>query len=231
MITKYGGISIVSVDKLMFDGNEEERQSHDGIFKGCFGAFNVDYLGHTFSERDIETLLIDEYAYRDISFFTWQEFAHKIKTTWNRNILQLIENLKKAPELKLNSAYESVTENSSGNAQTSSNSTGNESASDSGVNVKKVSNTPNEYLQNPESFNGLTGYENNDNQNTRTGERSASATGTANTTGTREIERETGRNALEMWLHLSEINRNIIYDFIDKFEPLFKQTARLYNNF
>lgn len=248
MITAKGGVSIVDVDNLLGGSYDENRPAHSGVFSGCLGSLSAEYAGETFDERTLEDLILEEYAFRDISFFTWQEFAHHVKTTWNRYFLPFKQTISIFPEISLDDEKEVVNEQGTQNGQSTVNNSGSVTGSDSASNsgeqtsskdaTRKISNTPNQYLENPEDFNGLTGYERNEDENTtnssQRGEfetsRQTQSTATGTTTGsdTRQITRTRSRNALEKWIALSEKNRNIIYDFVDKFEPLFKKTTRLY---
>lgn len=241
------GVSIVDVDNLMGGSYEENRAPHTGIFSGCLGDYVCQYAGEEWDIRVIEDLILEEYAPRSIGFMTWQEFAHHLKTTWNRYIFPLFEIMKQQPKLTLSEETEQTTADGKVTVNMQTETTNNVNGEDTlsqeatgketNKGIQKLSNTPNQYLADPSTFNGLTGYQEGDNSRT-TGQKNdatnttkRTSTGNALTTGTntsdRTIKREKSRNAFEKWLFLSDINRNIIYDFVDKFEPLFSTTSRI----
>lgn len=185
---------------------EDGREAHAGIFTGCVGDFSFDYHDQkAVTPLVLEQLIIDEYAFRNCSFDTFQEFKQHIKTTWNRHIYPLIDALKNVPDLKYNDGTESVTESveSSGNASTS------------GGGKNKYTNTPNQYKDYADGMNGLTDY--SENETNGSSENSGKAK--------RTLETDRAGNMFEKWLAVAGKNRNIIYDFVDRFAPLFMTTS------
>lgn len=241
------GVSIVDIDNLMGGSYDENRAPHTGVFTGCLGDYVCVYAGEEWDIRVIEDLILEEYAPRSIGFMTWQEFAHHLKTTWNRYIFPLFEIMRQQPALTLSEETEQTTADGkiTVDMKTETNNTVNgtdtlsqeSTGKETGKGMQKLSNTPNQYLSDPSTFNGLSGYQESDGsrdteqKNDTTNATERISTGEALTTGTntsdRTIKREKSRNAFEKWLFLSEINRNIIYDFVDKFEPLFSTTSRI----
>ena len=100
-----------------------------------------------------------------------------------------------------------------------------------GNNSNKFSNTPNEYIANKDGFNGLTTIEENNNSSSH----EQNYEGSQETTRDKNVDVEDKNtvtrtnNTFEKWLELSKINRNIVYDFIDKFSVLFQKTVNIYN--
>lgn len=185
---------------------EDGREAHTGIFAGCVGDFSFDYhYQKAVTPLVLEQLIIDEYAFRNCSFDTFQEFKQHIKTTWNRHIYPLIDALQNVPELKYNDGSESVTENITGKLNATSGGTG----------KNKYTNTPNQYKDYTDGMNGLTDYTENETNSTSSSDSSTDRTLTTDRAG----------NMFEKWLAVAEKNRNIIYDFVDKFAPLFITTS------
>lgn len=189
---------------------EENRKPYTGIFEGCRGGdFTFDYNNFkAVTPLIIQQMLIEEYAYRECSFDTFQEFKHHIMTTWNRNIYQLLDSLKEIPTLNYNEESEVTAENLDNTITGEVNNTG----------ENKYTNTPNQYQDyGSEGLNGLTEY--------------SQGTGKVNNTSTGKSKRDLtitkSRNQFEKWLSLSSKNYNVIYHFIDKFEGLFTQTSRI----
>lgn len=198
--------TVKSIDAMLmaaYDPNEPRKQ-HQGIFAGCLGDIpdTIPYLGLEVNVRLIEQLLLDEYEIRDIGFPTWQEFVREWSNTWNREFLQLAENLKNAQALTVIDSKETETISEKTNAQSNT----------QGTSDNKYTDTPNQY--NAQTQVGLTRRAINDGNSSYDGE------------GTREYNRELSDsgNVFERWLELSAINRNIIYAFIDKFRWLFQST-------
>lgn len=187
----------------MFGGEyPADRQPHTGIFTGCSGDLNVQYLGATINVRTVENYILDEYRFRDISFMTWQEFAQNFRNTWNRYFPVLANNLAHVEEFTVIDSKETILENST---------TKNE-ATRSGTAEARFSDTPHQYV--PDTFDGLTTLSQSDGSTTDNSEIAHGST--------TEIDR--GGNAFERWLELSEKNYNMLYNFIDKFKDLFINT-------
>lgn len=196
-------LTIQAVDMLMFGGAvPDSREPHTGVFTGCIGDFSAEYLGNDVDVRVIEQSVLNYYEYEDIGFDTWQEFQARFRNIWNGYILQLIENIENAEDFTVTDSSESVdeTRNITGSGTTSSTSHG------------EYSDTPNQRV--PNTFTGLTNMTD------------ATASGTSENTGneTRKLTIDRGGNKFERWLELSAKNRNIIYDFLARFEPLFCTT-------
>lgn len=209
MITESRGTTIDMVDLLCFGGNYPTvREPHTGIFTGCIGELeNVQYINNSVTVRNVEDLILEEFKFRDIDL-PWQEFAHDIKITWNKYFPVLAENLQHVAEFTLDDETENVTETVNVTQNATTHTTGRD----------KYSDTPNQYVASGADVNGLTSISD------------ASADGTSENTGnsSRTLETSKGHNRFERWLELSYKNRNIIYDFIDRFRELFKTTYIIY---
>lgn len=182
-----------------------ERQPHTGVFRGCTGELSLEYLGEQVDIRTIEDIILEFYEYDNIAYETWQEFQGRFRNVWNRYIGTLIQNLENAQEFTVDSDVETYTENAG--AATIADQTLDQ--------TRKYSDTPNQYLNDPETFNGLTDI-------TQDG-------GTSKTTqsSAREIKRsiERAHNKFKDWLELSQENYNMIGRFAARFEPLFQTTT------
>lgn len=198
--------TVKEIDAMLMAGYDptEPRQQHQGIFAKCLGDIpdTIPYLGINVDVLFIEQLLLDEYEIRDIGFATWQEFVREWTNTWNREFLQLAENLKNAQALTIIDSKETEKITETTNAQSTTN----------GTSDNKYTDTPNQY--NDQTHVGLTQRAINTGNSSYDGE------------GTREYNRELSEieNVFERWIELSAINRNIIYAFIDKFRWLFQST-------
>lgn len=193
------GASFGYIDLLCLGGvYPEERQPHQGIFKYCEGDFFT-----TEQTKGLETQILSEYAYRDVLFGP-EQMAVEVGNIWNRYFSVLKTNVENQEEFTVEDETEKVTENLDGTRERSA---------ESGT-ENKYSDTPNQYLENPETLNGLTSYS------------SLKGTGLSNDkiANTRTLETKKGHNRFERWLDLTRKNRNIIYDFIDRFNVLFQTT-------
>lgn len=196
--------TIELVDSMLYSG-EEPRPAHAGIFAGCVGELpeNFSYLGEAITVRDIEEKLIQQYRFRDMSFTTWQEFQNAIVNTWNRNFPVFAQNIENVEEFTVIDDKETTTENiqDQTHAQATDSSTG------------KYSDTPNQFA-NDGTNNGLTSI--------NMGE--GKVENQSKAARDRVVTVDKGGNAFERWLELSAINRNLVYDFIDKFRWCFLET-------
>lgn len=200
------GVTIDYVDFLAFDGQiPENRAPHQGVFQQCFGDIEdgIVYGGIPITTRYIEDFILNEYQFRDI-LYTPQQFIVEVGNVWNRYFIPFYQNLKNAQDFSVEDESEKVTETFESTAK--------QSATGSGE--TKYSDTPNQFLTNPDTFNGLTSYSAENNKGEQSGEGS----------GSRTIDRKRAHNMFERWLEISRKNRNIIYEFIDAFGELFQTT-------
>lgn len=204
-------ITLNTVDLLCFNGEiPENREPHTGIFSGCIGDLeNVTYLGESITVRDVEEFLFSEYMFRDIAFPTYQEFSIVWRNTWNRYFLQLSQNLENVEDFTVIDSTEKVTEDT----------TGASSFNNVGGSRNKYSNVPNQYIES-QGQKGLTDYS----------ELGTDSSGKADNALNRKLEIDRGGNKFERWLEISTKNRNLVYDFIDKFDYLFLKTFIIRSN-
>lgn len=196
-------LTLSAIDMIMFGGAvPDPREPHTGVFTGCVGEFSAEYLGNDVDIRTIENAVLNYYEFEDIGFDTWQEFQAKFRNMWNGRILQLIENIENAEDFTVTDSSESVNETRKyGNvAEASSTAHG------------EFSDTPNQRV--PNTFTGLTNM-----SDFKSGGKSETAGSEQ-----RDLTIDRGGNKFERWLELSAKNRNIIYDFLEAFEPLFCTT-------
>lgn len=199
-----GRVRLAEVDSLLYTPEEGvPRPEHVGIFTKCIGELdNVSYLGANFDIRAIEDYLLELYGCRYVGFETWEEFIPQFRSTWNREILQLVQNIKAAEEITVVDSKERITVHSSG---------GNNGTTH-GVGENQYSNVPNQLV--PNTFQGVTDFNKGD--STQTNEQSF--------TSDAVTEKEDSGNVFERWLELSAKNKNIVFQFLDKFEWLFLST-------
>lgn len=224
--------TIREIDDYLRD-NKEQYVVKDGIFKGCLGDFkngNVEYLNEFWTVEELEKMILDEYEIQSIGFSTWQEFKVCFRNTWNKNFFQFRQNIENS--LKEFPLYEYQRISNYDRTDNVSSTSTYERGTDGEMNTtgggtEKFSNTPNEYISNGENFNGLTTINKDENNSTTsqnytsTGEmgEQTERTNNENSTVTRN------NNMFEKWLELSQKNRNIVYDFINKFSWLFSRTT------
>ena len=199
-----GRVRLSEVDSLLYTPEEGvPRPEHVGIFTKCIGELdNVSYLGVNFDIREIEDYLLALYGCRYVGFETWEEFMPQFRSTWNREILQLVQNIKAAEEITVVDSKERITIHSSG---------GNNGMAHA-VGENRYSNVPNQLV--PNTFQGVTDFNKGD--STQTNEQSF--------TSDAVTEKEDSGNVFERWLELSAKNKNIVFQFLDKFEWLFLST-------
>lgn len=213
MIGYLTGNTICDIDELylnMRDDPTKPRSSHEGVFTGAKGEFPaLAYLGEELSIMELERKILEYYEFREIGFATFQEFQKTLVRVWNENFGVLAENLNYAQQLTLTDEKEEVVEHISGKI----------SGGGSGLSTQKFTNTPNQYIAASENFNGLTNMTQNAAQNDFSNQDEHNRT----------LTTQKSHNIFEKWLELSERNRNIIYDFIKKFEWLFAHTFKINN--
>ena len=200
-------MTLTEIDQYI-GGLSNPREAHQGVFNMCSGDLNVQYLGENIQTQDIEKLILNEYAYREMSFETVEQFHQYFTNCWNRYFLVMRENLENVPEFSLNEAEESATENTSATSESNINNNG----------KSKFSNTPNEYIAG-DGIRGLTTYTEGD----------STAQATATGEGNRNLNTTKKGNIFEKWLSLSKNNRNVIFDFINKFEYMFLNSRTIQN--
>lgn len=205
MINALSNPTLPEVDYLMFNGNmPENREPHTGVFTGCMGELDVGYFGCGVNVRFIEDLVLQEFEANSIGFATWQEFVINFRNTWNRNIYPLFELLNNQVDFTLADSTEDVQEKTTGTVDAVGQNTGSQ----------KFSDTPNQYLSEPNPNQFLSTYTAAENN----------TSGHQQGEGTRELKTLKTGNQYERWLELSDKTRNIIYSFINKFYPLFQTT-------
>ncbi len=203
-------ITIEAIDQLMYswdvDQNSPNRIAHQGAFLGCIGDFpqNSIYLRYDISAREIEKLIVAEYRYRSIKSDTYEEFLQGLKNIWNNHFNVLVQNIINAEEFTVTDDDENVVETVQDSQHSKS----------SGGNTNKFSNTPNQYISSGDGINGLTTITDSNDDIESSGDG----------TRTRTLTTRKGHNNFERWLELSQKNRNLVYEFIDKFKPLFMTT-------
>ena len=224
--------TIIEVDDYLRD-NKDEYIEKDGIFKGCLGDFKngtTEYLDENWDIKTVEKLILNEYETQSIGFSTWQEFKSNFRNTWNRYFFQFKQNiensLKEFPLYDYKRTSEYNRENTQNSTSTYERGTDGEMTTN-GNSTEKYSNTPNEYIANKDNYNGLTSINEDTNNSTTTQNYSSNGTMGENTTreDTENATVTRTNNAFEKWLELSLKNRNIVYDFIDKFSWLFSRTT------
>lgn len=166
-------------------------------------------MGEEINVTDIEEAVYNTYAPRQIAYETIDMFIHYFSYTWNRYFAPLKNTLENLQEFTVIDDDESTSESQ----------TATSTATAEGTALQKYSDTPNQYLANPDANEFLTNVTDaKSNSNTQT-----------EGTGNREIKRTRSGNVFEKWLNLSDKNRNIIFDFADKFKDLFSGTAVIRN--
>jgi hypothetical protein len=173
----------------------------------CSGDINVEYLGENWGTSDIETLIMNEYAFREMAFETIEEFQQYFTNIWNRGFYIMKQNVENAQKMTFQDQSEDYTENTSATSTSTTNASGD----------SKFTNVPNQYNKDTDA--GLTSR--NMNTSEGTGQSSGSGERTFNST-------KTG-NPFEKWLAYSKRNRNIIYKFVDSFNPIFINTVTIQN--
>lgn len=81
---------------LIIGGITSPREPHQGVFDMCSGDINVEYLGENWGTSDIETLIMNEYAFREMSFETIEEFQQYFTNIWNRGFYIMKQNVENA---------------------------------------------------------------------------------------------------------------------------------------
>ena len=173
----------------------------------CSGDINVEYLGENWGTSDIETLIMNEYAFREMSFETIEEFQQYFTNIWNRGFYIMKQNVENAQKMTFQDQSEDYTENTSATSTSTTNASGD----------SKFTNVPNQYNKDTDA--GLTSR----NMNTSEG------TGTSSGSGERTFNSTKTGNPFEKWLAYSGQNRNIIYKFVDSFNPIFINTVTIQN--
>lgn len=201
-------ITLNEVDYIM-DGKKENRKAHDGVFKGCLYEINTNYMGEDLTTQDIEILILEEYKLKEIAFETYDTFQHYFKNCWNKHFLKMRQNVLAAVDFETGEHKEIIKEKLTNENKVNSSNNG----------ITKFSNTPNQYIPENNSFNGLTEISD------------GTANGEAKTNGTtqRDYEYTKVGNAFEKFINLSKENYNIVYDFINKFSDLFLNTIIIKN--
>lgn len=187
----------------------------DGIFRSCNTSVfpeNITYLGEQIDLLSFEVAVLNYYALRE-TFLPWQAFEVGFSNIWNENIGVLAENLTNAEGLTVIDDNESVTEKITG--------TSNDVSSSNSEN--RYTNTPNQYLTDNDgkNYKGLTDLTKN----------TGNATSDRMVDTERTLTTEKGGNKFERWLELARKNRNIQYEFFDKFKTLFTNTYVFYSDF
>lgn len=192
---------------LIIGGITSPREPHQGVFDMCSGDINVEYLGENWGTSDIETLIMNEYAFREMSFETIEEFQQYFTNIWNRGFYIMKQNVENAQKMTFQDQSENYTENTSATSTSTTNASGD----------SKFTNVPNQYNKDTDA--GLTSR----NMNTSEG------TGTSSGSGERTFNSTKTGNPFEKWLAYSGQNRNIIYKFVDSFNPIFINTVTIQN--
>ncbi len=238
MITTSKRPTIKDIDNYMLisQGNDnKDRIESVGVFFGCNGTFeNVEYLNESWNVLKIQEMILNEYETLEIGFGSWQDFYVNFRNTWNRNFFQFRQNIENAVKEYTLYDYKRIsdrTKNETVDDDIKSTTTTNGKMTYEGDNSNKFSNTPNEYLANNDGFNGLTSIEENENSSKHTqeyrGDQWSDRVKGVELKDNNEVTRT--NNTFEKWLELSNKNRNIIYDFIDKFSWLFLKTINIYS--
>lgn len=224
-------LTLNEIDFFLGGKDQSPRPTGIGVYKECDGELQATYLGETFSRADIEALLLDEYAMCESAFETVEMFQWRWRNVWNRHFPLLVQNLGSAPDISLSdytiTREREYGEKSSGTSESTGSST--TDSSQDGTNEDRFSNTPNQLVQN--TFNGLTTLNNRKANETGSSKTDTTANGSANSSkeGTDNSTDTHTRNTFLKWLSISEQNRNIIYDFFDKFDELFLRSAGICN--
>lgn len=201
-------ITLETIDSYLGGEPIFPREPKQGIFENCRGTLQAVYQGEIISEADIEQELFEFYQLREMSFETIEVFQKYFSNIWNRNFSTLKQNLLNVQDFTIQNESETYKEEVSSQVVNTGESHNNQG----------FSNTPNQYLQNEKKA-GLTTYTetNGDGINTQRGN------------GNKTFTSSKQGNAFRDWLDLSEKNRNIIYNFIDKFDIIFLNSISIQN--
>ena len=94
---------------LIIGGISSPREPHQGVFDMCSGDINVEYLGENWGTSDIETLIMNEYAFREMAFETIEEFQQYFTNIWNRGFYIMKQNVENAGTASLRTYRTSTT--------------------------------------------------------------------------------------------------------------------------
>lgn len=228
----YQNLTLNEIDYYLGGREITPRPVGVGIFQDCEGELTgLKYLGEDITRGELESLVLDNLLLCESAFETIEIFKWRWRNTWNRHFPLLKSQLATAPDITLEETKADIVTEYGENTTANGTSTNTAELTDTATMSadKRFSNTPNQLVDN--TFEGLTTLNKDAGTNERTANGSGTTTSeqTGNRKGNRTITDTRSNNAFLKWLEVSDANRNILYEFCEKFDELFTKTTVIRN--